>query len=114
MATGAMTIANDALSTNQPLSTVADKINWKVIPATAVAAGLFYGFEQINEQMAKALAALVFFTAFVGGESYLRLGEQKLSPLGTLLKAFNMPLSVSGSNPGSSQNIYGYPYTTTP
>lgn len=108
MATGAMTIANDALQNDAPMTTVVDRINWKVIPATAIAAGIFYVFEQINAPVGKGLAWIVFVTALMGGESYFALGQTKLTPMGTLLKAFNAPLK----NPGihTPQNVYGYPY----
>jgi hypothetical protein len=108
MATGVMTIANDALQNDAPLTTVVDRINWKVIPATAVAAGIFYAIEQINGPFGRGLAWVAFVTAFMGGESYFGIGQTKLSPMGTLLKVFNAPIK----NPGihTPQNVYGYPY----
>lgn len=101
IATGAMTLANGALSKNQPLSTVADKINWKIIPATAIAAGIFYGLEEAFGKAAVGLAWLAFFTAAItpytstGGIPGLPLTGHFLygngsdignSPLGTLVE----------------------------
>jgi hypothetical protein len=93
IATGAMTLINQPLSQNQPLSTVADKINWKIIPATAIAAGIFYGLEQVAPTFAKGLAALAFFTAFVAPHAGLTIIDPQSrnanvvvdSPLTTLL-----------------------------
>ena len=110
MATGAMTIANDAIQGNQPLTTVVDKINWKVIPATVVAAGIFYALEQMNAPMAKGFAALAFLTAFIGGDSYFNVNANKTSPLGTLLNTFGYKVpTAKGFLPG--QTVGGIPYS---
>lgn len=121
MATGAMTIANDALQGNAPLTTVADRINWKVIPATAVAAGIFYGFEQINEKVAVGLAAVAFITAFAGfipgyETSSFYQGGGRTSPLGTLMSAFGQSSKLPASSgpfgaKGTQSVINGLPYT---
>lgn len=121
MATGVMTIANDALQGNAPLTTVADRINWKVIPATAVAAGIFYGFEQINEKVATGLAAVAFITAFAGflpgyQTSGFYQGGGKTSPLGTLLSAFGQQSKLPATSgpygtKGTQTVIGGIPYT---
>jgi len=128
IATGAMTIANDALQNDAPLSTAVGRINWKIVPATAIAAAIFYGFSQINEEVAKGLAWLAFITAFVGGDVLSNPNYKSgsvdsqgyhsgnLTPLGTLLK-------VTG-NQGKSSNPFvapgtvfgsgGLPYQATP
>ena len=85
VAIGVMRIANHALDSNQPLSTVADKIDWKVIPATAVVAGIFYGLEQAFPKPAVGLAMLAFFTAFITPDHIIG-GNLATSPLGTLRK----------------------------
>lgn len=82
-----MTAANDALQNNASLASAADTINWKVVPATAIAAGIFFGLSQINEPIATGLAWLTFLTAFIGGDKYLGLRKPgQTAPLGTLLK----------------------------
>jgi hypothetical protein len=113
MATGIMTMANDIVqdesgSLNVPASAMMDNFPWRVIPATAIAAGIFYGFEQVNASAAKGLAALAFLTAFIAprydivdqfGRQTGQPRDAKTSPLGTLLK-------VTG-NPGGSMYIKG-------
>lgn len=107
MATGVMTIANDMVQDttgglNVPVSAMMDSFPWRVIPATAIAAGIFYGFEQINAGAAKAIAALAFFTAFVipkydvvdmyGNTTGQKAQDSnKSSPLDTLLKITGNP-----------------------
>lgn len=82
-----MTVANDAFQHNAPLSSISDTINWRVVPATAVAAGVFFGLSQINEPMATGLAWLTFLTAFIGGDKYLGLRRPgETAPLGTLTR----------------------------
>ena len=85
VATGAMTLGNGILQSNQPLSTVADKIDWTVIPATVIAAGMFYGIEQVSPPIAKLMAWMVFITAFSGAFGVFTYAGET-SPLGTLLK----------------------------
>lgn len=115
MATGIMTMANDVVqdnsgSLNVPASAMMDNFPWRVIPATAIAAGIFYGFEQINASAAKAVAALAFFTAFVipkydvvdmyGNVTGAAPSDShKSSPLDTLLK-------ITG-NPGAYYTMKG-------
>ena len=115
MATGIMTMANDMLQDsnggiNVPLSAMMDNFPWRVIPATAIAAGIFYGFEQVNASAAKAIAALAFFTAFVipkydvvdmyGNPIGAKPADsKKSSPLDTLLK-------ITG-NPGAYYTMKG-------
>lgn len=120
MATGLMTLANEALNGNQPLSSAADKVNWKVVPATLVAAGIFYGLEQAIGDAAKALAWLVFFTAFVGGDALQNpdlnwFGQSHTTPLGTLMEVFGLSNSTIFNAPqGSPRIIGGLPYTEGP
>jgi hypothetical protein len=114
MATGIMTMVNDIVqdgsgNLNVPASAMMDNFPWRVIPATAIAAGIFYGFEQVNASAAKGLAALAFLTAFIaprydivdqfGNQTGVQPRDAKTSPLGTLLK-------VTG-NPGGSMYIKG-------
>jgi hypothetical protein len=114
MATGIMTMVNDMVqddsgSLNVPATAMVDNIPWRVIPATAIAAGIFYGIEQMNASVAKALAALAFVTAFTlpkydivdqfGNATGAMSQTKKTSPLGTLLK-------VTG-NPGGAVFIKG-------
>lgn len=114
MGTGIMTMLNDMAqddsgNLNVPVPTMIDNIPWRVIPATAIAAGIFYGIEQMNASVAKGLAALALFTAFISsrfdivdqfGNSTGTLSQsKKTSPLGTLLK-------ITG-NPGGAVYIRG-------
>lgn len=114
MATGIMTIINDMVQDDSgniaiPATTMMDNIPWRVVPATAIAAGIFYGIEQVNASVAKGIAALAFFTAFVvpnydlvdqfGNKTGQQTHTHATSPLGTLLK-------ITG-NPGGSQFIKG-------
>lgn len=66
---GAITMANEALSVPYtPGNTnVLKGINWRVIPATAIAAFMFSGLESVNEQIAKMLAGLALLTTLVVG-----------------------------------------------
>lgn len=94
MATGAMTLANEFLQAQAPADphapgNVAARVNFKVIPATAIAAGLFYLFEQAAGPVATGLAWIVFVTAFAfPAESWYQhpTNTPHLSPLGTLMK----------------------------
>ena len=119
MATGAMTLANEAFQGDRSLATAADKIDWKVVPATLVAAGIFYGLEQAIGDAAKVLAALVFFTAFTGGNPQNPklnwFGQSQTSPLGTLLEIFGLSSSTVFNPPGTGTRIIGgLPFTQTP
>jgi hypothetical protein len=66
---GAITMANEALSVPYtPGNTnVLKGINWRVIPATAIAAFMFSGLESVNPQAAKGLAALALVTTLLVG-----------------------------------------------
>lgn len=95
MVTGIMTGVNGMVqdasgNINIPATTMIDNIPWRVVPATAIAAGIFYGLEQMNASVAKGLAALAFFTAFAYIKPISTTGWQtasgKSNPLGTLLK----------------------------
>jgi hypothetical protein len=95
IATGVMTAINKPLSSNQPLSAMAGEIDWKIVPATAFAAGVFYGLEQAFGKAAVGLAWLAFFTAFMTG--YTPSGgipgiNLTTSPLGTLMNIFGYKL----------------------
>jgi len=115
IATGAMTIANDALTGDKPLSEAADNIQWKVVPATLVAAGIFYALEQANSGLAKGLAWLALFTAFVGGDTLGRpelTGGKKTTPLGTLMEVFGYSYEYKSGvfQPGTKFIEQGVPY----
>lgn len=66
---GAITLANEILAVppGQQTQVYAASINWKVIPATAIAAGLFTGLSELSEPVAKRLAWLVLFTTLFAG-----------------------------------------------
>lgn len=69
MLTGGITLANEALGApyEQTATDVIGHINWRVIPATAVAALIFSGIEKVNAPAGKGLAALALLTTlFVG------------------------------------------------
>lgn len=112
MATGAMTIANEAMQGDQPLSSASDRIDWRVVPATFVAAGIFYAIEQANSTWAKGLAWLAFFTAFVGGDTLFRPDVndpgKTTTPLGTLMQVFGYTQSIpSVIHPPGTNVVYG-------
>lgn len=106
--TGIMTLANEyvqASGTPDPAHPVASQVNWKVIPATAIAAGLFYGLEQVNEKVAVALAGLVFVTSFLFSQPALTYipgvqQKDKTSPVGTLMTL----VGVTGHLPPNAQS----------
>ena len=66
---GSITLANEALSVPyvQGNTNVLTGINWRVIPATAIAAFMFSGLESVNPQIAKGLAALALVTTLLVG-----------------------------------------------
>lgn len=66
---GALTLANEALGVpySQSNTDIVSAINWKVIPATGIAAALFTGLSQLSEPVAKRLAYLVLFTSLFAG-----------------------------------------------
>lgn len=109
--TGIMTLANDYVqvrSAPDPIHPVASQVNWKVIPATAIAAGLFYGLEQVNGKVAVGLAALVFTTSFLFSQPELTYipgvqQKDKTSPLGTLMTL----VGVSGHLPSNASSGQG-------
>lgn len=65
--TGAITLANDALSAPyvQGATPVIKYINWRVIPATAIAALIFAGFEKLNPSLARGMAYVGLVTALI-------------------------------------------------
>lgn len=85
IATGVMTLANDYVQSNAPVNPatpVAPRINWRVIPATGVAAIIFAGIEQVNGTLGRGLAWLAFMTAFLFSANP---AVTHTSPLQTLL-----------------------------
>lgn len=102
-----MTLANDFLqaqaSPGAPTTgagSVAPKVNFRVVPATAIAAGLFYLFEQASAPVAKGLAWIIFATAFAFPAEHAGFYQgstgNKMSPLQTLL-------SMTGTSVGPGQ-----------
>jgi len=67
--TGAITLVNEALSVPfVPGNTnVLKGINWRVIPATAIAAFMFSGFESVNATAARGVAAMALLTMLLVG-----------------------------------------------
>jgi hypothetical protein len=66
---GAVTLANEAVSVPYvPGNTnVLSGINWRVIPATAIAAFMFSGLEGVNPQAGKGLAIIALMTTLLVG-----------------------------------------------
>jgi hypothetical protein len=64
---GGITLANDALNApyTQGATSVVKSINWRVIPATAVAALIFAGIEQVNGQLGRGLAYIALVTTLI-------------------------------------------------
>jgi hypothetical protein len=103
IATGVMTLGNDFLQSQNPpdpKAPVASQVNFRVIPATAIAAGLFYILEQASAPIAKGLAWIIFAVAFAFPAEhsgfYTDSSGFKLSPLQTLL-------SMTGTKVGLGQ-----------
>jgi hypothetical protein len=69
IAAGAITLANEAVSVPYtPGNTnVLKGINWRVIPATAIAAFMFSGLEAVNPTVGRGLAVVALFTTLVVG-----------------------------------------------
>lgn len=85
-------MANDFLQSQNPpdpKAPVASQVNFRVIPATAIAAGIFYVLEQASAQVAQGLAWIIFVTAFAFPAEHAGFFEgstgNKMSPLQTLL-----------------------------
>lgn len=118
IATGVMTLANDYYqnhNTVDPTRPVASQINWKVIPATAIAAGIFYGFEQVNAKVATALAVVIFVTSFAFSSPLPVAGSGKdtLSPLGSLLDITGIHLGPASGSASRNKTTFpqgGLPY----
>jgi hypothetical protein len=64
---GGVTLANEALNVpySQGNTDVLKGINWRVVPATAIAALIFSGISKLNEPIANALAGLVLATTLL-------------------------------------------------
>lgn len=77
LATGAITLANEALDApySKGATDVASFINWRIIPATGVAALIFSGISDVNPKLAKGLAGLTLFTVL-----FVRFGNS-VSPV---------------------------------
>lgn len=101
---GALSLTNEALDAQyvQGKTNVLGSINWRVIPATAVAAIMFAGLEQINATFAKGLAGIVVVTTLLhpfGTDTSL---VTKLSEM-MGMKAVTAQAATSGrTNPGSA------------
>lgn len=67
--TGAIALINEGLSAPYtPGNTnVLTSINWRVIPATAIAAFIFSGFEEVNGTAARGLAAIALLASLLIG-----------------------------------------------
>lgn len=67
IAAGAITLVNEAVSVPYtPGNTnVLKGINWRVIPATAIAAFMFSGLEAVNPQIGRGLAAVALVTTLI-------------------------------------------------
>lgn len=68
LAAAGVTLANEAIFAPMAEGHNGDAfktVNWRIIPATAVAALVFAGLEQISQPFAKGLAALVLVVAVV-------------------------------------------------
>lgn len=72
LVTGGITLANEALSVpySRGNTNVLQGINWRVVPATAIAALAFSGIAKLNEPIANALAFLVLGTVL-----FVRVGN---------------------------------------
>lgn len=94
---GTITIINDAL--NAPINDVTSPnaaqslfgyVNWRVIPATVVAAMFFAGLESLNPPLAKGIAGVALLTTLI-------------HPLGTGPSPLVHLAQVMGYGGGSSQ-----------
>lgn len=85
LVTGAITLANEALNAPYQKGTtdVLKAINWRVIPATAVAALLFAGLDSVNHGVAVGLAAVALIAVLL-----TRLGKGP-SPVEHLAQIMN-------------------------
>lgn len=65
LTTGALTLASEMLQDGQPLTSPASKINWRVIPATAIAAVVFSQIEAVNSKLGIGLAYIALATSLI-------------------------------------------------
>jgi hypothetical protein len=97
LTTGAITLANEALTAPYTYSKTDSlaAINWRVVPATAVAALLFTGLSTVNPEIATALAGLALVAVL-----FTRLGNS-YSPIEHLavLMGYESAASVPGVPP---------------
>lgn len=64
---GSISLANEALTApyEKGATDVAKYINWRIVPATAIAAVLFAGLESANAALAKGLASVALVTSLI-------------------------------------------------
>lgn len=81
IAAGTLTLANEAISAPLDANGVPTSapINWRVIPATAVAALLFYGIEQLNHTLGVGLASMALITTLI-----TPMGNTGISPVANI------------------------------
>jgi hypothetical protein len=72
LVTGGITLANEALGAKYtPGSTdIVGAVNWRVIPATAIACLIFSGIAKLNPQIATGLAGITLVTTL-----FVRVGN---------------------------------------
>ncbi len=98
---GAITLANEGLNATyvQGATNVLGSINWRVIPATVVAALLFAGLEQINAPLAEGLAGVALVTTLIhpfgSGPSPLVHLSEAMGYSGKSTSGFNAPLPTA-------------------
>lgn len=89
---GAITLGNEAL--NAPYvrgnTDVLSKVNWRVIPATGVAAAVFAGLDTVDHQIAVGLAAVA-----LGAVLFTKIGNAP-SPAYNLAKAMGYNVKGTG------------------
>jgi hypothetical protein len=72
LVTGGITLANEALGAKyvNGSTDVLGSINWRVIPATAIACLIFSGISKLNPQIATGLAGIALMTTL-----FVRMGN---------------------------------------
>lgn len=95
---GVITLANEGLNApyEQGATNVLKYINWRVIPATAVAAMLFAGLESISAPLAQGLAGVALVTTLIhpfgSGPSPLVHLAEAMGISSNSTSGFNAPL----------------------
>jgi hypothetical protein len=113
IAAGAITLANDMLQDDQPLTSPASKTNWRVIPATAVAAIAFAGIQNINKQLGVGLAWVALATTLLAP---FGTNKAEMAPLSTLAKLMGYSGAPIYKGQGSTSVYHGngvYQYDPT-